>query len=88
VKAAPVVNVAAAVARARPSKVPPVTLMAAPARIAPRKFDVVSVAAALTHQYTLHGSPPFIITTLKLVPVRAPSASPSFSGVRGADRIN
>jgi hypothetical protein len=49
--------------------------MAAPERIVPRKFAVVSVAPAFSpvRQYTLHGSPPLIIVTLKLVPVSAPS---------------
>ena len=58
---------------ASPLNVPPVTVMAAPARTVPRKLDVVSVAASLTHHVTLQSSPPLIITTLKFVPVSAPS---------------
>ncbi|MBK6613724.1 MAG: hypothetical protein IPG27_06395 [Ottowia sp.] len=50
----------------------PVMVMAAPARRVPWKADVVIVTASATHQYTLHGSPPLVMTTERLVPVKAP----------------
>ena len=46
--------------------------MAAPERIVPTRFESVMVAAAFTHHTTLHGWPPFSMTTLKPVPVSAP----------------
>src|SRR5450759_4231344 len=67
------VIVTAAPAKASPLKVPRVMVMAAPARIVPKKCESVIVAAWATHQVTLQGAvAPPLMTTEKLVPVRAP----------------
>src|SRR5689334_19340398 len=68
------VTVTAAPARASPSNVPPVRVIAEPARMVPAKLEVVMVAAASTHQYTLQAVAPPAMTTWKLVPVSAPTA--------------
>jgi hypothetical protein len=68
-----VVNVTAAFAKACPPRLSRVTVMDVPARILPRKTESVRVAASAVHQNTLVlRVSPLVMTTEKLVPVRAP----------------
>jgi hypothetical protein len=46
------------VARARPRRLPPVSVMAPPERMVPRTIERVIVASAAVRQYTLHACPP------------------------------
>src|SRR5205823_10725972 len=71
------VNVTAAFAKARPTKLPRVSVIAAPERMFPLRSESVCVAAASDHQITLHACPPPAMTTEKLVPVKAPVEAPS-----------
>src|SRR6185436_10555114 len=68
------VKVTAAFARARPLRLPSVTVMATPERMFPTTNESVMVAASLVHQNTLLSqvSPLPGRITEKLVPVRAP----------------
>src|SRR3990172_4768131 len=73
------VIVTATFARARPARVTSVKVIdpgsaasaGAPARMFPLNAEVVMVVPPPTHQNTLHGCPPLVMTTEKLVPERA-----------------
>jgi len=71
------VNVIAAFAKARPTKLPRVSVMAAPERTLPLRSQSVSVAAASDHHVTAHACAPPAMTTEKLVSVKAPVDAPS-----------
>src|SRR2546429_4905140 len=82
------VSVTAAFAKARPTKLPRVSVMAAPERMFPLRSESVCVVAASDHQITLHACAPPARTTERLVPVKAPATLNVQLAVAGPLSVN